>query len=236
MTIVDARQTSFSEAGLIQTDEDEEGQEIGIVDKIASQGSLVYQLITDAGVIPLQSMGVVDIDGSDLSSTEIMAHALANSAMGLMSDDYSIRRGSAFVNEYARTDAATGLRNDGGPSNPNHLLGSFPTLFPYGMGGFETTRPINVPYETHAKWSMLYADKRFRKDIQFPFQIFGICQKREVCRSTVLQMKRPQFIRQINLISTLKPQDLLKASEEETRKVHFTNPAVQALRNQLGAV
>ncbi len=181
-------------------------------------------------------MGVVDIEGSDLSSTEIMAHALANSAMGSISDDYSIRRGSAFVNEYARTDAATGLRNDGGPSNPNHLMGSFPTLFPYGMGGFETTRPINVPYETHAKWSMLYADKRFRKDTQFPFQIFGICQKREVCRSTVLQMKRPQFIRQINLISTLKPQDLLKASEEETRKVRFTNPAVQALRNQLGAV
>ena len=184
----------------------------------------------------MQSMGVVDVDGCDISSTEIMAHALANSTMEPISGNYSIRRGSAFVNEYARTDPLTGLRNDGGPSNPNHLLGSFPTLFPYGKGGFETNRPINVPYETHAKWSMLYADKRFRKDIQFPFQIFGICQKREVCRSSVLQMKRPHFIRQINLISTLKPQDLIKASQEETRKVRFSNPAVQALRDQLGAV
>ena len=181
-------------------------------------------------------MGVVDIDGSDISTTELMAHALANSTRDFCSDDYSIRRGSAFVNEYARSDPVTGLRTDGGPSNPNHLMGCFPTLFPYGVGGFETERPINVPYETHAKWSMLYADKRFRKDIQFPFQVFGICQKREVCRSSVLQMKRSHFNQQINLISTLTPDDLIKASQEESRKVRFTNPAVQALREQLGAV
>ncbi len=175
----------------------------------------------NAGV-PIQSMGVVDVEGCDISSTEIMAHALANTTVESISDDYSIRRGSAFVNEYARTDPVTGLRNDGGPSNPNHLLGSFPTLFPYGKGGFETNRPINVPYEAHAKWTMLYADKRFRKDIQFPFQIFGVCHKREICRSSVLQMKRPHFTRQINLISTLKPNDLIKASEEEMRRVKFT--------------
>lgn len=179
---------------------------------------------------------MVDVEGCDISSSEIMAHALANSTMDHLPEDYFIRRGSAFVNEYARTDNVTGLRNDGGPSNPNHLMGCFPTLFPYGKGGFEIDRLINVPYETHAKWSMLYADKRFRKDPQFPFQVFGICQKREVCRSAVLQMRRSHFTRQINLISTLTPQDLIKASQEETRKVRFSNPAVQALRDQLGAV
>jgi hypothetical protein len=49
-------------------------------------------------------------------------------------------------------------------------------------------------------------------------------------------MKHLQFTRQINLISTLKPQDLIKASEEEMHKVHFSNPMVQVLRDQLGAV
>ena len=48
-------------------------------------------------------------------------------------------------------DPVTGLRTDGGPSNHNHLMGCFTTLFPYGMGGFETERPVNVPYEIHAK-------------------------------------------------------------------------------------
>jgi hypothetical protein len=49
-------------------------------------------------------------------------------------------------------------------------------------------------------------------------------------------MKRSQFIQKINIISTLTPQGLIKASEEETRRVRFSNPAVQALRDQLGAV
>jgi hypothetical protein len=147
---------SLTEAGLIEVEESED--EIGDI-KISYHRSDINSQTTDAGVIPIQSMGVVDVDGNDISSTEIMAHALTNSTMEQNTGDYSIRRGSAFVNEYARTDAVTGLRNDGGPSNPNHLLGSFPTLFPYGMGGFETNRSINVAYETHAKWAMLYADK-----------------------------------------------------------------------------
>jgi hypothetical protein len=181
-------------------------------------------------------MGVIDVEGNNISATEIMAHALANSVMEMTLEDYLIRRGSAFVNKYARTDPISGLRNDGGPSNPNHLLGCFPALFLYGKGGFETDRLIDVPYEVHAQWSMLYADKCFRKDVQFPFQVFGICQKREICRSSVLQMHRSEFNRHMALISTLKPEDLIKASQEETRKVRFSNPAVQALRNQLAAI
>ena len=179
---------------------------------------------------------MVDVEGYEISSSEILSHALANITKERQTEDYIISRGSAFVNEYARKDTVTEQRNDGGPSNPNHLMGCFPMLFPYGKGGFKTERPIDVPYETHAKWCMLYADKRFRKDTQFPFQVFGICQKREVCRSAVLQMKRTDFTRQINLISTITPDDLKKASEEETRKVRFSNPAVQALRGQLATV
>jgi hypothetical protein len=103
---------SLTEAGLIEVEESED--EIGDI-KISYHRSDINSQTTDAGVIPIQSMGVVNVDGNDISSTEIMAHALTNSTM---EQNYSIRRGSAFVNEYARTDAVTGLRNDGGPSNP----------------------------------------------------------------------------------------------------------------------
>jgi len=94
-------------------------------------------------------MGVINVEGCDISSTELMAHAFANSTNEHTPEDYYIRRGSAFVNEYARTDTTTGLRNDGGPSSPNHLLGCFPTLFPYRTGGFETNRHTpSGPYYT----------------------------------------------------------------------------------------
>jgi len=89
-------------------------------------------------IISLDSLGVVDVEGVDISRSELMAHALYNAVdKPKGSEDFMVRRGSVFVNEYGRTDSTTGMRNDGGPANPNHLLGAFPVLFPYGQGGFE---------------------------------------------------------------------------------------------------
>ncbi len=86
---------------------------------------------------------MIDVNGDSITDTDVMTHALANLAdahertyLG-PEDRYFIRRESAFVNEYARVDEETGEQTDGGPSNPNHLLGLFPWLFPYGHGGFE---------------------------------------------------------------------------------------------------
>jgi hypothetical protein len=186
--------------------------------------------------LSLSPLGVVDIDGVDVSDTELMAHALANCSQLIREEDYMIRRGSAFVNEYARVDPLTGQRNDGGPGNANHLLGTFPTLFPFGQGGFEIERQINVPYEAHVRWALQYEDRRFRKDPHFPFQVFGVCQKRQVCRASILQMKRGSYFQNQNLLSTITAEDLTKASIEETRGIPFSNPAVRALRSQLSAV
>jgi hypothetical protein len=191
---------------------------------------------TEPSVIPLSHLGVVDIDGVDVTDSELMAHALANCSEVRQEEDYMIRRGSAFVNEYARVDPLTSQRNDGGPSDANHLLGTFPTLFPYGQGGFETGQTVVVPYEAHVRWALQYEDKRFRKDPHFPFQVFGVCQKRQVCRASVLQIKKRSYAQHLNILSTITAQDLTKASQEETRGVPFSNPAVRILRRQLTAV
>lgn len=194
----------------------------------------IIELI-EPSVMPLNSLGVVDIEGIGISDTELMAHALSNCVDRNPANDFSVRRGSAFVNEYARLDAE-GQRTDGGPGTPNHLLGCFPTLFPYGLGGFEVPRRVNVPYETHIRWAIRYADKHFRRDYHFPFQVFGVIQKRQVCRSTILQIRRPSFLAQKNLISRLTPTELVAASREETRGVPYSNLGVRALRKQLSAV
>jgi Helitron helicase-like domain at N-terminus len=93
-----------------------------------------------------------------------------------------------------------------------------------------------VPYEAHVRWALRYEDKRFRKDPHFPFQVFGVCQKRQVCRASVLQIKKGSYSKYQNLLSTITAEDLTKASQEETRGVPFTNPAVRTLRTQLTAV
>jgi hypothetical protein len=188
---------------------------------------------TDPAVLTLSPLGVVDIDGVDVTDSKLMAHALANCSQLIQEEDYMIRRGSTFVNEYARVDPSTGQRNDGRLGDANHLLGTFPTLFPFGKGRFEIDRPVTVPYEAHVQWALPYEDRRFRKDPHFPFQVFGVCQKRQVCRASVFQMKRGSYIRHQNLLSTITANDPTTASKEETCGVPFSNPAVRALRSQL---
>ncbi|KAJ3568696.1 hypothetical protein NP233_g5549 [Leucocoprinus birnbaumii] len=194
---------------------------------------------TEAGepaVIPIHALGTIDVTGCTIPDAELMAHALANTAEGHSGRDLQIRRGSAFVNEYARTDPITGERTDGGPSNPNHLLGSFPWLFPYGCGGFEVKREIDVPYETHAKWALTYADKRFRLDMRFIFQVFGVIQKRAVCRAACLHISKPSFTRHQNAIATLEEKDFLQASQEEMARRPISNPVMRVLREELSTV
>ena len=87
---------------------------------------------TDPTVLTLKSLGIVDVDGLEVTEGKLMAHAFANCDQMVREEDYMIRRGRAFVNEYARVDPLTGQKNYGGPGNPNHLLGTFPTLFPFG--------------------------------------------------------------------------------------------------------
>ena len=110
----------------------------------------------------------MDVEGLQIPDNELMGHALMNNItpnnqsdrQGDITERYAYKRGGRYVNEYAR------IRNDGTPyegdsENPNHLLGSFPTLFPYGKGGFETERPVKVSYERHIKWALSYHDKRY---------------------------------------------------------------------------
>ncbi|KAM6495526.1 hypothetical protein JOM56_008232 [Amanita muscaria] len=185
-------------------------------------------------VLPLHSHMVVDVDSTHIPNSDLMAHALLNTAQ--KDDSFLFKRGSEFVNEYPRIDCTTGKRAPGGPNNPNHLLGSFPVLFPYGLGGFETERQTTVPYETHIKWALRYHDQRFRKCLPVIFLVFSVCQKRQVCRSAVLQISRTTYCKNKYLIDLLKPEDLVQASDEERRGVPFSNPTIQLLRRHLRAI
>ena len=49
-------------------------------------------------------------------------------------------------------------------------------------------------------------------------------------------MKRGSYFQHENLLATLTPDDLTKASHEETRGIPFSNPVVRALHSQLSAV
>jgi len=77
---------------------------------------------------------------------------------------------------------------------------------------------------------------RFRVHEQFPFQVFGVCQKRQVCRSVSLQIQKSAFIQHRGLIHTLRPEDFKLASQEEVEGKQFSHDGVKAVRKHLRAV
>ncbi|KAG2107118.1 hypothetical protein BD769DRAFT_1675703 [Suillus cothurnatus] len=127
-------------------------------------------VLSNPSVVPMQAHGVIDAEGSELSNQDILANTLANTSR-THDKNYAVQHGGKFINEYARVNTR-----------------AFPCLFPYGLGGFEVQRPRTISYEAQARWSMRYADRRFRKDFHFMFQVFGVIQKRQ--KTSLLLVER----------------------------------------------
>jgi len=53
-------------------------------------------------VVPLQSLGVVDVGGTDLDERDALSSALANVSEADQRKSFAVKRGNEFVNEYAR--------------------------------------------------------------------------------------------------------------------------------------
>nr|GAT43542.1 predicted protein [Mycena chlorophos] len=189
----------------------------------------------EPAVFPLQAHGTVDVGGDSISQEQLFASAVRRiQPTTERRADYGIRPGSEFVSEYPRE--VNGRRTDGGVENPNHLLGAFPCLFPYGCGGLEVDRVQDVPYGTHVRWCLQYEDGRFRQDLHFVFQVFGAHQKREAAASSCLQIRRSTFIANEAAFHRLRPEDFIKASKEEASRQPISNPVIRSLRKQLTAV
>ncbi|KAJ8517278.1 hypothetical protein ONZ45_g5520 [Pleurotus djamor] len=78
-------------------------------------------------------------------------------------------------------------------------------------------------------------DDRFRRDMHFIFQTFGVIIKRQVCHSACLQIKRSTYRRNADMLGCLTPQDLWEASHEEAAGKPFSNPAIKELRSHLSS-
>ena len=70
----------------------------------------------------------------------------------------------------------------------------YPTLFPYGIGGFENRhRVVPIGLENHIKHMLALADKRFQQHYSFMFVAFNILQRRKLLLHTSLRVSRSNF-------------------------------------------
>jgi hypothetical protein len=78
--------------------------------------------------------------------------------------------------------------------NPAMFPMLYPTLFPYGIGGFEDKRRVvPIGLDNHVKHMLTLADKRFQQHYSFMFVVFNVIQRRRLLLHTSLRVNRNNF-------------------------------------------
>ncbi|CAF4416314.1 unnamed protein product [Rotaria sp. Silwood2] len=165
----------------------------------------------NTAAVPLIPSAVLDVNGINISSDDVAEHLLER--MKAQTTDktrktdlgehvpgdpvYMIPRGNKPVNEY---------------SNPNLLLGIFPTLFPYGCGAVEDfSRPVKIDFREHVRYLLSLGDCRFEEHYSFIFVVLNILQRRAACFHAHLMTSRPYFQQSAEILESLSSADIAKA-------------------------
>ncbi|KAE8178994.1 hypothetical protein CF335_g9747, partial [Tilletia laevis] len=130
----------------------------------------------------LEHHGMLDVNGTTISAQDRSAAALAN-ATGSERPDLVIRHGTTFIQDY---------------KNPGLFPGMYPTLFPWGTGGFESSRSVPLSFTRQSSHLLDLADEAFRRHWSYIFIVANIKSRRLIHLGTRLVCKARNF----NQVST----------------------------------
>ncbi|GLB44644.1 putative G-quadruplex DNA unwinding [Lyophyllum shimeji] len=182
-------------------------------------------------VVPLQVAGTIDTDLSKISANELMLWGLANLWKEGQEGGYAVRHGNRPARDFGKPRPGEVLDSE----TPNFFEQAFPCLYPFGVGGIEGHRDVEVDFSEHVRWSLQYHDRRFRKHETFPFVAFGIQQRRQALHSARVQIRRKNFEKDLRVISTVTVEKLEQARREEEKQHAISDPAVRLLRKHIHA-
>ena len=135
---------------------------------------------SDSAVVFLEKMGVSDPEGIRLTGRTFTASALKNLVPSSSElPDMVLHRSSAAVPEY---------------NNPNLVPGMFPTLFPFGLGGFDDpSRKTKLSFDAQANAFLDVPDKSFRHHHSYIFVVLNISQRRAAHLQTHFTVRKSNF-------------------------------------------
>ena len=135
---------------------------------------------TGAPTILLKKTGVSDPEGIKCNGHTLTASALRKLAPAQTNvPDLVIHYSHNAVPEY---------------NNPDLILGMFPSLFPFGIAGFEDpTRTVKISFQAHANALLDVPDHSFHHHHTFMFVILNIVQQRTGHLQTHFTVQNSQF-------------------------------------------
>jgi hypothetical protein len=114
----------------------------------------------------IEKMGVTDPESTRIPARNLTANALRRFAHtdndGNELPDLILHRGADPIPEY---------------NNPLLLPGMYPTLYPFGIGGFkDKSRPTALSFECQARYYLNIPDKCFRHHFSYLFVVLNMIQ------------------------------------------------------------
>lgn len=182
------------------------------------------------GLTFIESHGVFDPESSTIPGRTFTANALRNLVTQDSSDskpDLTIYHSSSAVPEY---------------DNPSLLPGMFPTLFPYGLGGFEDKyRATPISFRKQAEYFLDLGDKRFRYHRSYMFVVWNMIQRRTAHLHTHLTVHRSRFNQVADTLNSLTADTIARVAhrlENEVSRSLLTSEekAVYTLLEKVNAV
>ncbi|KAF6746382.1 hypothetical protein DFP72DRAFT_823179, partial [Ephemerocybe angulata] len=148
-------------------------------------------------------MGVIDPELTRIPARKLTASALRQLAPSTdKSDsppDLILHHGKDPISEY---------------NNPDLIPGMYPTLFPFGIGGFEIkSRATAVGFEKQANYYLNLADKSFRYHYFFMFVILNMIQRRRAHLHTSFTVNSARFQSVAPALTSLTPETLSDVAE-----------------------
>jgi hypothetical protein len=78
--------------------------------------------------------------------------------------------------------------------NPELFPKIYPSLFPYGIGGFEDPqREVPLSMKRHVKYLLNLKDRRFQEHYSFMFTVFNMLQRRQILLQTKLKTSKSTY-------------------------------------------
>lgn len=161
----------------------------------------------------LEKMDVSDPDSVKISGHTFTALALRNLVPhSLPKPDLIIHRGSQAINEY---------------NNPDLFPGLYPTLFLYGIGGFEDKkRPTSLSFQQQAQCLLNIPNRSFRYHQSFLFIVLNIHQCRLAHLYTAFTCKKSNFHWIAEKLAKISPEILNRVAShiEQEHKIADMSP------------
>ena len=127
----------------------------------------------------IEHTGVYDADNTMMPIHQSLASGLQNLKRDANTPDLIISHGNDAIPEY---------------NNPTLFPGMFPSLFPYGLGGFDdNTREVPISFQKHVEYLLDLANRRFRYHRSFLFVALNIHQQYTVYLHTWLTVLKSRF-------------------------------------------